>query len=132
MEKSVERLVKIADPSLVSFKNSIVKDLKINDLIAVVRDAFTNLPQNVSYKQNTEFILYCCKLVENFITKKDGVNKKEIVIQILKTILGLTEPEVKVVDGIIEFLHSNKMRSKIKLSKKFINGVGSWFKKKVL
>ena len=38
MEKSVERLNKVADVDLISLKNSLVKDQRIADLNNVVKD----------------------------------------------------------------------------------------------
>jgi len=131
MEKSIERLNKVADIDLVSLKNSLVKDQRIADLSIIVKDKIASLPPNVSYKNNTELVLYVCKLVENVICKKDGLNKKDLVINILKPLLGLTEPESKLTGDIIEFLHSNGLIQKIKNVKKIKNSIVAWFKKKV-
>ena len=133
MEKSSERLEKLADVNLITIKNSLVKDQKSNDLIIVVKDKLQSLPQNLLlYKTNSEFILYVCKLVENVILKSDGVNKKELVLNIMRTIVGCNDAECKLVGETVEFLHSNGMIQKIKVVKKFKNSVLSWMKKKVL
>lgn len=133
MEKSTERLEKLADVNLITIKNSLVKDQKTNDLIVVVKDKLQSLPPNlIPYKTNSEFILYVCKLVENVILKSDGVNKKELVLNIMRTVLGCNDAECKIVGEIIEFLHSNGMIQKIKVVKKFKSSVLSWMKKKVL
>jgi len=131
MEKSVERLSKVVDVDLVSLKNSLIKDQRIADLNIIVKDKIASLPPNVSYKNNNELILYVCKLVENVVCKKDGINKKDLVINILRPLLGLTDPECKLTGEIIEFLHSNEMIHKIKQVKKLKNSVIAWFKKKV-
>lgn len=131
MEKSVERLSKVADVDLISLKNSLVKDQRIADLNVVVKDKIASLPPNVSYKNNTELILYVCKLVENVVSKKDGINKKDLVINILRPLLGLNDAEAKLTGEIIEFLHSNGLIQRIKQAKKLKNSIISWFKKKV-
>jgi len=131
MEKSIERLGKVADVNLVTMKNSLIKDQRIADLNIVVKDKLASLPPNVSYKNNTEFILYVCKLVENVICKADGMNKKELVLNILRPLLGLNDAESKVAGEIIEFLHSNGLIQAIKKTKKIKNSVISWLKKKV-
>jgi len=131
MEKSIERLNKVADVDLISLKNSLVKDQRIADLSIIVKDKIASLPPNVSYKNNTELILYVCKLVENVICKKDGLNKKDLVINILRPLLGLNDAEVKLTGEIIEFLHSNGLIQRIKQVKKLKNSIISWFKKKV-
>jgi len=131
MEKSIERLNKVADVDLVSLKNSLVKDQRIADLSIIVKDKIASLPPNVSYKNNNELILYVCKLVENVICKKDGLNKKDLVINILRPLLSLNDAEVKLMGDVIEFLHSNGLIQKIKNVKKIKNSIISWFKKKV-
>ena len=94
MEKSIERLNKVADVDLISLKKSLVKDQRVADLSIIVKDKISSLPPNVSYKNNTELILYVCKSVENVICKKDGLNKKDLVINILRPLLGLNDAEV--------------------------------------
>ena len=130
MEKSVERLNKVADVDLISLKNSLVKDQRIADLNIVVKDKIASLPPNVSYKNNTELILYVCKLVENVVSKKDGINKKDLVINILRPLLGLNDAEAKIMGEIIEFLHSNGLIQRIKIAKKLKSSIISWFKKR--
>lgn len=132
MEKSVERLSKVVDVDLVSLKNSLVKDQRIADINIVVKEKIASLPPNVSYKNNTELILYVCKLVENVISKKDGINKKDLVLSILRPLLGLNDAEAKLTGEIIEFLHSNGLIQRIKQVKKLKSSIVSWFKKKVM
>jgi len=132
MEKSVERLGKVVDVDLVSLKNSLIKDQRIADINVVVKDKLQSLPNTVSYKNNSEFILYVCKLVENIIVKSDNINKKDLVLSVLRACLALNDAEVKVAGDIIEFLHSNGMIQKIKQLKKVKKSCISWFEKKVL
>lgn len=131
MEKSVERLGKVVDVDLVSLKNSLIKDQRIADINVVVKDKLQSLPNTVSYKNNSEFILYVCKLVENIIVKSDNINKKDLVLSVLRGCLALNDAEIKVAGDIIEFLHSNGMIQKIKQLKKVKKSCISWFEKKV-
>ena len=131
MEKSAERLGKVADVNLVTMKNSLIKDQRIADLNIIVKDKLASLPPSISYKNNSEFILYVCKLVENVVCKADGLNKKELVLNILKPLLGLNDAESKVAGEIIEFLHSNGLIQAIKKSKKIKSSIVSWLKKKI-
>lgn len=131
MEKSIERLEKVADVNLVTMKNSLIKDQRIADINNVVKDKLASLPPNILYKNNSEFILYVCKLVENVICKADKLNKKELVLNILKPLLSLNDAEAKTAGEIIEFLHSNGMIQAIKKSKKIKSSILSWLKKKI-
>ena len=130
MEKPVARLNKIADHSLITMKHSLIKDQLLHDLSALVKEQLSQLPPNVSYKQNPEFILYVCKLIENFVSKKDNINKKDLCIQIFRTLLAVNEAEVKIIDGIIEFQHANGLISKIKVIKQVKKSVLDCFAKK--
>ena len=131
MEKSIERLEKVADVNLVTMKNSLIKDQRIADLNIVVKDKLASLPPNISYKNSSEFILYVCKLVENVVCKADKLNKKELVLNILKPLLSLNDAESKIAGEIIEFLHSNGLIQAIKKSKKIKSSIISWLKKKI-
>jgi hypothetical protein len=131
VEKSAERINKMVDVDLITFKNSLVKDQKNNDLLNIVKDKLQSLPVGVSYKNSNEFILWVCKLVENIILKDEKINKKDLVISILKQVLNLNDIECKALGDVIEFLHSNNMIQKIKVVKKIKKSVYSLFEKKV-
>jgi hypothetical protein len=70
-------------------------------------------------------------LVENVVCKADKLNKKELVLNILKPLLSLSDAESKTAGEIIEFLHSNGMIQAIKKSKKIKSSILSWLKKKI-
>jgi len=133
LENHLHRLNKIIDPNLIKLKYSLAKDQKVNDLILLAKTTLQNLPSCVSYKTNSEFILYICKLVENYITKDEKFQKRDVVITILKSVLGtLTDAEIKAIENIIEFLHQNGMINPIKLVKKLNVSISGWLKKKIL
>ena len=48
-------------------------------------------------------MLYVCKLVEAFFIKKDKVDKKQVVLDIMKAVFNHNDTELKLVSTTIEF-----------------------------
>jgi hypothetical protein len=63
--------------------------------------------------------------VEILVNKTDGIDKKEVILDILKMVFNLNEPELKLSDDLIEFIFSNNL-----IIKKGIFRFFSCFKKK--
>lgn len=126
MSDSVSRLEKSVDLSLLKPKHSLKKSQLSNDLLVVLRQKIAEYPATHQLKSCQEFILFCCKLIENLVQKKDKIDKKELVKDVFKQLFNLQPPELLVLDATVEFLWANSLICKIPLSKKSIN----WFKKK--
>tara|TARA_R110002126_G_scaffold215663_3_gene361728 strand:+ start:156 stop:551 length:396 start_codon:yes stop_codon:yes gene_type:complete len=127
MSESVERLKKSVDLELLKPKHSLKKLQLANDLLVVLRAKILEYPASHPLKSCQEFILFCCKLIENLVQKKDKIDKKELLKDVFKQLFSLQAPELLILDATVEFLWSNDLICKIPLSKKSIN----WFKKKV-
>lgn len=127
MSDSVSRLEKSVDLSLLKPKHSLKKSQLSNDLLVVLRQKIAEYPATHQLKSCQEFILFCCKLIENLVQKKDKIDKKELLKDVLKQLFSLQPPELLVLDATVEFLWSNGLICKIPISKKSVN----WFKKKV-
>ena len=126
MSDSTARIEKSVDLSLIKPKNQLLKAQKLNDLINIVKQKVCEFPASHNLKSCQEFILMVCNLVEEIVKKSDKINKKELVINVLKSVLVLSEAESKLVDASIEFLWSNDLIQKIPSSKKAVK----WLKKK--
>lgn len=124
---SVARLEKVVDLNLIKPKNALLKSQRFNDLLALFRQKVAEYPATHQLKSCQEFLLYVTKIVEEVVKKSEGINKKELVINLFKALFGLPDAEVKVLDASIEFLWSNGLICKIKSSKKAVR----WFRKKV-
>ena len=124
---SVARLEKVVDLNLIKPKNALLKSQRFNDLLLLLRQKVAEYPATHQLKSCQEFLLYVTKIVEGVIKKSEGINKKELVINLFKALFGLPDAEVKVLDASIEFLWSNGLICKIKSSKKAVR----WFRKKV-
>ena len=125
---SVDRLSNKVDVDLINPKNNLLKAQKFNDVLALLKQKVAEYPTTYVLKQCNEFLLYVCKIIEEVIIKADKVNKKDMVIDLFKSLFSITEPESKLLSNSIDFLHSNGMIQKIKTSKK----MWSTLKKSVL
>lgn len=126
MSDSTARIEKSVDLSLIKPKNQLLKAQKLNDLINIVKQKVSEFPASHNLKSCQEFLLMVCNLVEEIVKKSDKINKKELVINVLKSVLVLSDAESKLVDASIEFLWSNDLIQKIPSSKKAVK----WLKKK--
>ena len=63
---------------------------------------FKKIPKYNDLKGNPEIVLMVCNCVEDIITKKDGCNKKDIVIEVIKTVFNLNDVEIKSLGATIE------------------------------
>jgi len=131
-DKAVERLSTISTPALISVKNSLVKNQKQDDILLIVKDKLAGLSNPQQYKLCNDFLLYVCKLVEAFFVKKDKADKKQVVLDIMRAVFGHNDTELKLVSTAIEFLFSNGLISKVKMSKSLKHSISNWFKKKLL
>jgi len=125
-DSSSERLKSKVDLELLKPKHSLKKSQLANDLLVVLRQKVSEYPATHQLKSCSEFILFCCKLIENLVLKKDKIDKKQLLLDVFKQLFNLQAPELLVLDATVEFLWSNGLICKIPLSKKSIN----WFKKK--
>ena len=98
-----------------------------NDILILLRQKISEYPAAYNLKLCQEFLLYCCKVVEEIVLKIDKINKKEFVIDLFKALFSLNDAECKLLGVSIDFLHANNLISKVKTSKRFL----SFFKKKV-
>jgi hypothetical protein len=127
-ETPIQRLQQVADPTLITVKNGLVKVQKQNDVLLVLREKLATYPATYALKSCNEFLLYVCKLIEAVILKKDKIIKIDFLVTLYRQLfIGLTEPEVTLIKSGVEFLHSNQMIKNIKTSKR----VKSFFLKKI-
>lgn len=127
MSDSQSRLQKLGEIDLVKPANALKKSQLLNDLLVVLRQKITDYPASHNLKGCQEFLLYCCRLAENLVKKSDGVNKKQLVQDIFKSLFNLQPAELLILDASIQFLWDNNLINKIPASKKAVR----WFKKKV-
>ena len=122
----------MASLALVPVQPNLATDIKRQEIIKTIQDRITalNLPLN-QYKTNTEFVLLVLNLIEHLVPKqkkeKRKIDKKQLAIDILSTMLGLNPAEQVTLGVNIEFLHSNKMIKKLSKFWAFCVGASEYF-----
>lgn len=107
-----------------TIKNAIVNKIQRDIDISKLRE------NNVI---NNELILFCCSCVEELVKKKYSIDKRDFVIDILRTIFGsLNETEVSQIKSHIEFAFENDLIKKVAFNYKARIATWNWVKRKLL
>jgi predicted CopG family antitoxin len=123
--------------SYIKTRNSLKRQEKLH----VIKNAIVNkIQRDIDISKlrenniiNNELILFCSNCVEELVKKKYSINKKEFVIDILRTIFGsLNDSEVNQIKQHIEFVFENQLIKKVELNYKARVVVWNWIQRKFL
>jgi len=123
--------------SYIKTRNSLKRQEKLH----VIKNAIVNkIQRDIDISKlrenniiNNELILFCSNCVEELVKKKYSIDKKEFVIDILRTIFGsLNESEVNQIKQHIEFVFENQLIKKVELNYKARVLVWNWIQRKFL
>lgn len=119
-------------------KNSLRKKEKLHTIKqCIVNKVQSDIDVN-QLRQNqhvdNEIILFICNCVEELVKKKYNINKKEFVVEILKSLFNgvLGELELNQIKSQIDFAHENKLINKVELNYKARMIIFDWMKRKFL
>ena len=122
----------MADLHLIPLRSNLLQNYKYIEVKTKIIARLQELHLNDGkFKIDSELLVLVCNLIEHLIVKKDKISKKEIAIDILKSLFGLTENEEASISNNIEFIWSNNMIKKVSMYKLFKTGLRELFKKKV-
>lgn len=117
--------------SLIPLRNNLLKDFRYTEVKSKVIERIQELKLNDGrYKNDAEMLVLICNLLEYMISKKDKLSKKEIAIDILHELFGLTEEDKASISNNIQFLWENRMIKKVSFYKLFKTGLSEWLRKK--
>ena len=118
---------------IVPVKNHLLKNVKMDEVIGQIRKRVEALPNYQQYKNDVEFLLLVCNMIEHLVVKKDRIDKKSLLIEIYKQVFpSVTPAELANVEANVEFLWNNKKIKKQSFYKLFCAGITEWLKKKFL
>lgn len=123
----------MADLSLIPLRSNLLQNHKYletkNAIIARLQELHLN---DGKFKIDSELLVLICNMLEHLIRKKDKISKKDLALDILETLFGLTPEEKVSISNNIEFIHSNSMIKNISFYKLFRTGLREllWSKKK--
>lgn len=116
-----------------NLKNSVSRHFVYHNLINSVVEKVKAIPKYELLKNDLELVLLVCNVIENIITKKDDVNKKELCTDVMCAIFNLSQEEIDNIKNHVQFLFDNNRIKKIKLLRQKIPMlIGAWFTKKFL
>jgi len=118
--------------SLISLKNNLLVDSTYNSTKTVIINRIIELGlNNPKYRHDNEFLALVLNFIENLITKKHKISKKELAIDVMKSLFLLTDEEVEALSKNIDFLCAQyKIVRKISTYKLFCSGIHEIFFKK--
>lgn len=116
---------------LVKPLNSLLLQQQVIQIINHVKKEFDGI-DFATLKNDEQFILHVCEIVENIFTdKRIKKRKKELVMKIINGIIpDLNDIDRRVIDDKIEFLHSNNVIKQVAGHAKVLNKIKSVFSKK--
>jgi len=121
----------MTDLQIVPLKNNLLLDWKKQDVKSKIISRINELNMNLTnYKTDNEFIILICNLVEYLVSKKDSINKKELVLSVFNDLYGLTPEEQDHLKNTIDIIHLQNKIKKISYWKLFKCGISEFFFKK--
>ncbi len=114
-------------------KNSLSRETKKQKLLGQISEKLEKVMSTQLKKNDLEFISLVCNIVENVISKKDKINKKEFVFDIFQMLYNneLTQEDKIMIGNHIEYLWENEQIKKVDIFTKTKAIVGSWFMRKI-
>ena len=113
--------------SLVEPKGKLKKHEKIFNAVLKIQCKIKEFPKWNDLKLNTELTIFAGCLLENLISKKYNVDKKELLVTIFKDTFTLTDEEVNILSSQIDFLNENGMIKKISNLKIMSKSISNFF-----
>ena len=121
----------MADMQIIPLKNNLLLDWKKQDVKTKVISRVNELNVNIAqYRNDNEFLTLICNLVEYLVSKKDNINKKELVLSVFNDLFGLTPEEQEVLKNNIDIVHLQKKIKAVSYWKLFKCGMKEFLFKK--
>ena len=111
-------------------KNQLYKDLKRAEIVNKIFDRLSKLPDVKNFKDDLEFLNFCCQIVEHsFEKKKYKFDKKQIVIDVFIKLFGTVNKEL--VEKNIQYLYDNKKIKKLGCISIWFGSLSEWWMRKI-
>ena len=122
----------MTDLQIVPLQNNLLVDWKKQSIKTKIISRLNELNINIAnYKTDSDFLILVCNLAEYLVnTKKDNINKKELVISVYMDLFGLTPEEQETLKNNVDIIHLQNKIKKVPMWKLFKCGVYELFRKK--
>jgi hypothetical protein len=129
--ESINRLNKMCNLNLIDLKNANKKQQIFCDILNLLKSKISEFPPNSNLRLCSEFLAFVCNILEEVHKDEKKVNKKEICINLYRHLFNITEPEAKILESTIDFIHANNLINTIPKAKKVFFSLKkkakSWF-----
>jgi hypothetical protein len=118
--------------SFIEPKNSLFNEIEKNKVVKDIFDRLVSIENFKSYKDDLEFLLFACMMVEHLVdnaNNKNKIDKKEIIFSVYDKIFG--QVDRKLIEKNIEFLINNKRIKKVGCLNALYGSLKVWLKKKL-
>jgi hypothetical protein len=113
---------------LINLGKGLQKDYKIDQINKILENRLQELNMiQPKYKLDNELINYITNIVEHFVLKTDKIDKKQLVLDFMKTKFSASNEDLEIIDKAIEYLHNNKKIKKVSFYKLFKTFLKEWF-----
>lgn len=121
----------MTDLQIIPLKNNLLVDWKKQDIKTKIINRVNELNIVLThYKNDADFLVLICNLIEYLVNKKDNINKKELVILIFNDLFGLSPEEQETLKNNVDIIHLQNKIKKVSMWKLFKCGVYELFRKK--
>ena len=121
----------MSELQIIPLKNNLLKDWKVievkSKIIARVNELHLNDPK---YKTDQQFLILICNLIEYLVVKKDSIDKKELAVDIIVSLFGLSFEEQTILRNNIDIIYLKNEIKKVSTWKLFKCGFSEFFFKK--
>ena len=115
---------------IIPARNHLASDLKFNEAKEKIIERIQQFPNIQKYRNDIEFLLLVCNMIEHIIVKKDKVDKKELLLEVYKKVFDIDSGEVNAIGKNIEFLLQNGKIKRVSFYKLFKTGLKELFFKR--
>jgi hypothetical protein len=121
------------DALVVKPKNSLKRDLKVAQIKDQVVARLREFKDLHKYKHSNEYLNLAVNLIEYLVIKKDGVNKKELLLGIWDELFpDLTTEDKQQISQNVEYLFDNGLIKKTSYFRLFFCSLKEWASRKFL
>jgi hypothetical protein len=125
----------MSDLCYIKTRHSLKQRQKHHKIINAIKEKIMSIHDYQTLKSNgsvnPELVLMVCNCVENTIKKHAGVNKKELVVEILNSIYQLSRQEMENVREQCQHDYDNHLIELIPLTTKFFSILWNYIKRKI-
>jgi hypothetical protein len=93
----------------VEYSKVMQKEKKLNDIETILLQKVYLITNYERYKFSLDLVKYLMNQLELLVSKSDGIDKKQIVINVMQKIFNLNAQEVELIDHFVEFIWEHKL-----------------------